>query len=531
MAPQDPNSSMTAYAVSLLISSFVFYAVYLILLHPLHEYPGPFLAKLTDLYAGAHAFGKTLHLMIHENHVKYGPVIRLAPNRLVFNTVTALHDIYKNDRVSKSYTYRSRGARIIENIFTTQDKAVHRRKRRIVGAALSERATKSLEPLVMRQIDVYLKRLLESSQTSELINFTERARWLALDIISSVSFGYHLEAQTKEENRFVVDAIAFGLHRSNILHHVYYLSRLALHKVTDTIVFHYRERYWRLLQKMIEARVARGKDGDRDFYSFISELSTEEGSIRQGELFSEASILMVAGSDTTATGLSATLFYLSRNPKCYEKLCAEIRSTFASGQDIKTGPQLAGCRYLRACLDEGMRMSPPVPGTLWRMQDPSDEQPLVIDGHVIPRGTLMGVSTYAIHHNEEYFPDSFAFKPERWLATGTSSEEEAASKRMHDAFAVFSTGSRSCAGKALAYMESSLVLAKTLWYFDFESVPGELGDVGGGKLGGPPGRSRPDEYQLGDIFTASHDGPYLVFRARGEQWRDLEGAAEINKNM
>ncbi|KAI0862067.1 cytochrome P450 [Xylaria cubensis] len=522
MATQDP---LTAYAVWALISSFVFYAVYQILLHPLHEYPGPFLAKLTELYAGYHSFSKTLHLMIHENHVKYGSVIRLAPNRLVFNTVTALHDIYKNDRVSKSYTYRSKGARIIENIFTTQDKTVHRRKRRIVGAALSERATKSLEPLVMRQVDVYLHRLLDSSQTSEPINFTERARWLALDIIGSVSFGYHLETQTKEENRFVVDAIAFGLYRSNILHHIYYLSTLLLHKVTDTIIFHYRERYWRLLEKMIESRVARGKDGDRDFYSFISDLNVEEGSIRQGELFSEASILMVAGSDTTATALSATFFYLSRNPECYEKLCTEIRSSFESGQDIKTGPQLAGCRYLRACLDEGMRMSPPVPGTLWRMQDPGDEQPLVIDGHVIPKGTLMGVSTYAIHHNEEYFPDSFAFKPERWLAAGTSLEEETAAKRMHDAFAVFSTGSRSCAGKALAYMESTLVLAKTLWYFDFESALGKLGDVGGGKLGGPPGRSRPDEYQLGDIFTASHDGPYLKFRTRGEQWRELEGAA------
>ncbi|KAI0453471.1 cytochrome P450 [Xylaria acuta] len=528
MAIPDPKSSLTTYAVSVFISSVVFYAIYLILLHPLHEYPGPFLAKLTDWYAGSHAFGKTLHLMIHKNHVKYGSVVRLAPNRLVFNTVTALHDIYKNDRVSKSYTYRPKGARITDNIFNAQDKTVHRGKRRMVGAALSERTTKSLEPLVMRQVDVYLARLLETAQASEPVNLTKRARRLALDIIGNVSFGYHLETQTKEENRFVANAIAFGLYRSNILHHVYYLSRPLLHRITDTLIFHFREKYWRLLEKMIESRVARGKEGDRDFYSFISESSAEEGNIRQGELFSEATVLMAAGSDTTATALSATFFYLSRNPKRYEKLCNEIRTAFASGRDIKTGPQLAGCRYLRACLDEGMRMSPPVPGALWRMQDPGDEQPLVIDGHVVPKGTLMGVSIYAIHHNEEYFPDSFAFKPERWLAAGTSSsEEEAAAKRMHDAFAAFSTGSRSCAGKPLAYMESSLVLAKTLWYFDFESAPGKLGEVGGGNPDGPPGRSRLDEYQLGDIFTASHDGPYLMFRPRGEHWRDFGGASQI----
>ncbi|KAI0468148.1 cytochrome P450 [Xylaria cf. heliscus] len=522
--PQDPKSPVMAYAVSALISSFVFYAIYLVLLHPLHEYPGPFLAKLTDWYAGSHVFRKDIHLTTHETHVKYGSVVRLAPNRLVFNTVTAFRDIYKNDRVSKSYTYRPRWARIPPNTFTALNKTVHRGKRRIISAALSERATKSLEPLVMKQLDIYLEGLLKASQASEPTNFTNRARWLALDIIGNISFGYQLETQTSEENHFVANAIDFGLYRSNILHHLYYLSIFSLHKITDTVIFQYQEKYWHLLEKMIEARVARGKDGDRDFYSFISELGAEEGGIRRGELFSEATIIMVAGSDTTATALSATFFYLARNPECYEKLCSEIRSTFTSGQDIRTGPQLASCRYLRACLDEGMRMSPPVPGTLWRVQDPDDEQPLVIDGHVIPKGTLMGVSTYAIHHNEEYFPDSFAFRPERWLATGTSPDEQAAAKRMHDAFAVFSTGSRSCAGKSLAYMQSTLVLAKTLWYFDFESAPGKLGEVGGGRLGGPSGRRRPDEYQLEDIFAASHDGPYLKFRTRGEQWRDPEGA-------
>ena len=47
-------------------------------------------------------------------------------------------------------------------------------------------------------------------------------------------------------------------------------------------------------------------------------------------------------------------------------------------------------------------MSPPVPGTLWRQQASDDygDKPIVIDGHVIPRGTYVGVNTYALHHNE-----------------------------------------------------------------------------------------------------------------------------------
>ncbi|KAI1737805.1 hypothetical protein F4680DRAFT_427939 [Xylaria scruposa] len=70
-------------------------------------------------------------------------------------------------------------------------------------------------------------------------------------------------------------------------------------------------------------------------------------------------------------------------------------AVFQSGGEVSS-------RYLRACIDESLRMSPPIPGTLWREQaaDDTDSRPLVINGHVIPKGTYVGVNTYAIHHNE-----------------------------------------------------------------------------------------------------------------------------------
>lgn len=107
------------------------------------------------------------------------------------------------------------------------------------------------------------------------------------------------------------------------------------------------------------------------------------------------------GGDTTATALSATLFYLSRNPECYAKLATEIRAAFRKGTEI-SGKGLAGCQYLRACIDESLRMSPPTPGTLWRQLAPEEEGrgPFVVDGHVIPKGTKVGVNTYSLHHNE-----------------------------------------------------------------------------------------------------------------------------------
>lgn len=73
-----------------------------------------------------------------------------------------------------------------------------------------------------------------------------------------------------------------------------------------------------------------------------------------------AAVFFLAGGDTTATALSALFFYLSRNPEAYGKLADEIRTTFSSHSEIHGGPKLAGCRYLRACIEEALRMSPSV---------------------------------------------------------------------------------------------------------------------------------------------------------------------------
>lgn len=73
----------------------------------------------------------------------------------------------------------------------------------------------------------------------------------------------------------------------------------------------------------------------------------------------------------------------------------------------------------------------------------------------------------------------------------------------------------------MAYLEASLVVAKTLWFLDFEPAPGKSGELGAGAPGKVAGRERPEEFQLYDIFSATHNGPNLVFRHRGEFWKAL----------
>lgn len=161
-------------------------------------------------------------------------------------------------------------------------------------------------------------------------------------------------------------------------------------------------------------------------------------------------------------------------------------------------------------------MSPPISGTLWREVCAGGS---VIDNQYVPAGYDVGVNLYAVHHNEDFFPDSFTFRPERWITSPDNPEKDV--ERARGAFSPFSLGTRACAGRNMAYTELSDTIARTLWYSDFRRPEGPLGLVGAGVKGSKEGRNRVEEFQLMDHLTCSHDGPFLEFRARNQVAEEL----------
>ena len=163
-----------------------------------------------------------------------------------------------------------------------------------------------------------------------------------------------------------------------------------------------------------------------------------------------------------------------------------------------------------------MRMSPPITGTLWREVCAGG---IVLDEEYIPEGYDVGVSLYAVHHNEALFPDSYTFKPERWIPGECGSPE--ALERARHAFNPFSLGARACAGRNMAYMELSDTLARTVWYLDFRRAEGSMGSIGAGVQGARNGRDKVREFQMQEYLTVHHEGPFLQFRARKEVGQEL----------
>lgn len=412
------------------------------------------------------------------------------------------------------------------------NKAEHRAKQRSIGPILNETSIRAFEPELSRQVDSFLRELLRSSRQHDIVNASERCERLGFDIMCQLAFSYEINTQGEATHRALISGIKKRVNRNSV--YFFFPGLRVFDSLRNMAAARGANQFYQSLKTIIQARMKLPKDAKHDFYALAAEQVGPGGALAgpvSTNLLGEAIFFLAAGGATTATATSGVFFYLSRNPDVYARLAAEIRTTFSSGAEIHPGPRLTGCTYLRAVIDETMRMSPSTLEYMWRQQDPASvaaSEQFLVEGHVIPPGTQVAISQYSVQHDESLFPEPYQFKPERWLTAGAGEGAvDAAEQRerllaMRRAFAPFSIGERACAGRSMAWLEMRLVIARTLWYFDFERAPGKTGELGGGCLGRTDGRGIVDEYQLYHNTVTEHTGPNLVFTPRGDCCKELE---------
>jgi cytochrome P450 len=175
------------------------------------------------------------------------------------------------------------------------------------------------------------------------------------------------------------------------------------------------------------------------------------------------------GSESTAFAIATTFWQLLHHPAALERLTAEVRAAFSSVADIRLGPTLDSCSYLRACIDETMRVFPPIPNYLPRHVQPGG---LTVDDQYLPKTTQVGVVQYTLNRNPHYFPDPDTWRPERWIPDASQGTTEASVQAARKAFFPFSAGPRVCLGQTIAEMEMRTVFARALWTYDVRLAPG-----------------------------------------------------------
>jgi cytochrome P450 len=120
-----------------------------------------------------------------------------------------------------------------------------------------------------------------------------------------------------------------------------------------------------------------------DFMSYIKESQKKpEKALTPDEVTANACLLLVAGSETTATMLTATTYLFLREPEVYAKLVREVRTRFKSQSEI-TVDTVSKLEYMIAVLQEGLRYYPPVPTGFPRIVPPEGDK---ISGYYVPGG-------------------------------------------------------------------------------------------------------------------------------------------------
>ncbi|KAG7149456.1 Cytochrome monooxygenase FCK2 like protein [Verticillium longisporum] len=170
--------------------------------------------------------------------------------------------------------------------------------------------------------------------------------------------------------------------------------------------------------------------------------------------------LLTSLSDTTATSLTCLFLQLTQNPTKCRKLQEEIDKYFAD-RDGTDHASLAKLPYLQACIDESLRLYPPIPSGLQRLTPPGG---IRVENTFIPGDTIVQVPSYTLFRDQRVFPRPDEFVPERW----TSEPELVKDKGI---FAPFSIGRYSCVGKQLGLMEIRTVTAELLRRYDVSLAP------------------------------------------------------------
>ncbi|KAF2264625.1 cytochrome P450 [Lojkania enalia] len=460
-------------ALTLVVLALVIYivlglivAVYNVTLHPLAKFPGPLLQggfKFPMLWS---LFRGTATHETNQLHIRYGGVVRIAPDHLSFNTTQAWKDIY-GTRLGKKQLPKDDEWFVDHkqpvNIIKSND-ADHARMRKLVSHAFSESALREQELLLTTHTTNLVNKLrtLISGPENGRVDLRDYYNFLTFDVIGDLCLGESFGAIESGEYHSWIIQIFQGLKFWRVLRfgnaypllgHLFRFMLAVVPSIEET-----RDSFFKLPKVKVEKRLQM-KTERKDFMSYILRYNDERG-MNYEEIVDTASILIVGGSETTATLLCGLTYYLLVNPQILERLRQEIRGTFSTEADINLRT-LGRLPYLDAVVEEALRMYPPASSIFPRRTPPEGD---FIDGSFVPGNTSIGVHQFATYHSPRNFVNPDVFAPERWLPEGaqTYAQDNKA------AFCPFHLGPRGCIGKNLAYFEIKSTIARLVWNFRME---------------------------------------------------------------
>jgi len=194
------------------------------------------------------------------------------------------------------------------------------------------------------------------------------------------------------------------------------------------------------------ALVESGAAAPRDLLTLLLEAADPETGRGLSDLEVRANVVTFigAGHETTANALAWSLYLLSQAPSVRERLEGEVD---ALGDAPLDAPALDRLVFVRAVIEEAMRLYPPVP---FMGRTPVREDRI---GNLrIPKGSLVAIAPWVLHRHKTLWRDPGAFDPDRFLPENRGGIDRFA-------YLPFGAGPRVCIGASFALQEAVAVLA------------------------------------------------------------------------
>jgi cytochrome P450 len=258
-----------------------------------------------------------------------------------------------------------------------------------------------------------------------------RMQSITLEVILSAVFGLEDDERRQELRRNLVGILATTRSPRAIGMTVGRLRRSPAYRRTGRMLAETDQ----ILLAEIENRRADPDLASRDdILSLLVSARFEDGSaMSDSELRDQLVTLLLAGHETTATGLAWAFDLLFRAPDELQRLRAEV----ADG----------GHEYLDAAVSETLRIRPVVPWVGRRLSAEAE-----LGGYDLPAGTLVMAAIYLAHTRPDLYPEPYTFRPERFLNGAPDTYS----------WIPFGGGTRRCIGAAFAQLEMRVVLRTVL---------------------------------------------------------------------
>ncbi|KAI1880211.1 hypothetical protein JX265_001832 [Neoarthrinium moseri] len=438
--PPLSGSTMWKVFAAFFAAYAVGHVIYNLYFHPLRDYPGPLLARSSLLWRFLRSMDGRWHRHIEECHKNYGNVVRVSPSELSFCTPSAWTDIYGSGSkgagkvLLKNEFYDVFGSGFeVQSLGTERDPVLAQQKRALFATALSVKGLAQQEPILHEHIDAFVNKLGKLGGGDDGADMTKWFIFIGFDIMGHMSYGDSFRCVEREASHPWLDLMLGLMHAVTVIDNLRRLPLMVTFakwipaRFTDS----FKDRMIHFVKMKTAARLEK-EVGQNDFLEVVSG-KTRNGEITVAEMEAHVWNMAMAGAETSGSSMTATLFFILTNPKVHQKMNQEVRSTYASYEDISlvSATQL---QYLMAVLKEGLRIFPvAAQGT------PRTSPGCTIAGRHVPKGTELYVSPWAITHDERFWDQPYDFRPERWIDPDCK-DFKAASQP-------FSLGPRVCPGK------------------------------------------------------------------------------------